>query len=225
MTTSTRRLAWLAFFNVMLAIPVGMVLWPAAYSSPRDEARRWTSNLSPQALTRAVSTIEDYPASYRKEILRLLSPSQRAEVFKTRLSHFRNTDRTLSAEARNALLAAERMLTTELFVSRPSNEQLTQITQVADNLRRILGKDVTARLVTFGPPEGRPRSWNLPSLLVTLRGKLVAQARDRECDCSTESDYCSSPYQCSNALGCIIDDYWPMCGSFYMYTCNGNCFN
>jgi hypothetical protein len=227
MTKSTRSLVWLACLTAILVIPVAFVLWPAGYSSPREEARRWVSTMSKDGFTQVVSTIEEYPVTYRKEILRVLTPAQRVELFRSRLVNYR-MNHSLPSEAVEALHSAEAVLSEDLLSGHATPAQLEALKPITKRLQQHLGKRVAASLVMLGPPDAELSPKNTPSLVQLIRQKLVVNARSIQCSCSTESDWCQQleggPLSyCNGWIQCDAVTSWPMCGTFYMYTCNGMC--
>src|SRR5580765_969615 len=87
MTSRTRGRLMICLILGLVTLPAEALLLPVARTpDPKVAATEWAADLSPAALQSAAVQMENYPAVYRRAIMRQLDPRSRADVWRL---HFR----------------------------------------------------------------------------------------------------------------------------------------
>jgi len=213
----------------VLTIPAESVLLKAlTFSSLQQMASTWVQSLSSDQLRTVSSVIESYPFAYRREVMRALSPTVRAFVWRRHIAKYIALHPNLDDATVALLSEAASFATTEEFTT-PSAEGRAGIARIAEQTRLLLGTNDTLDLFyRLGPKDGMfasaaPLSDKLASY---LRTHLIAQASETEgCDCSTSfgCDSGGGTY-CRGGVSCTRDEHWPMCGWWWNEPCDGLCW-
>ena len=120
MTTNTRRYVWLCAVLGILLAPVAIVTWPAILGTDVHAPRGWVSALSAQELDDAARYIDEYPPSYRRAIMRALTPEKRSDVWKGYIRNYVARHPNLGPEARRALQDVSAFFTPKFFAKEKS---------------------------------------------------------------------------------------------------------
>jgi len=212
---------------VVLTLPLELVLLQAmAGTSSQTTVQEWVSSLSEADLNAAADQVRWYPVSYRREIMRSLTPERRAEAWRAHIQTYIATHPDIDSSALPVLEAAMAMLSPEMFEN-PTDVTRAQARIVAEQLTALLGKDTTEYLLSrLGPRDGTFASiepWQ-HRLASKVRGWLVAMADVRDCDCNVDFGCDGYTTICKANTGCPPDTDWPMCGWFWNETCDGLCW-
>lgn len=223
MATTTKRWLWACTLFALLAAPALLVLIPATFRSSAQEAKSWVLNRSDASVQAVSSRIQDFPVAYRREIMKRLTPEQRANVWRSHIQQYLDATPGVKPEAAAALKGISAFFTPELFKSRPTPEQLATLTALSNEVRTHLDADTANMLLTnLGPKDVRLQA-SLPHFIDFVRRNFVVQAAAGDCSCASDSDYCDYGERCTTGKGCNVDDSWPACGSGWFYDCNGVC--
>ena len=227
MTTRTQRHVWICALLMMLAAPLAYVTWPTVVGSSAEAAMAWTAGLSVKEIEEAGANIEKYPFAYRREIMRALSPEKRSSVWRAHLERYLRNHPALSARAVADLRTIVEIFTPRFFSgTSPSGETLNRLEQAAVQVREELGRVEAGMLLErLGASDSELVNLNIPSLLTFARNRLLVQAQYPQCECATQSDYCDDEWHCHFYAGeaCNAVVVWPMCGTGWMYPCDGMC--
>ncbi len=219
-----KRVRWLVAVAVFL-VPLNAALAALLLAGGSTTATGWASRMTTEQRTVASGEIEKYPVAYRLELLKVLSPAERAATWKGVVDRYKARHPHLTSSQREAIGGVRQLLTPTLFSGRlASDRERATYNAVTERVVREIGKpDATVLLRTLGPSDtsraGLP--WRVRAAQWLQDKEQTLDAVD--CECSTESDWCVSGAECSNAVGCVFQGSWPACGAFYMYACNGMC--
>jgi hypothetical protein len=230
-TVTTRRRVLVVLVALVVMVPLEALLLRAwAEPDPKLAIRSYVANLDAAALDDAAGRIQSYPLAYRREILRVLNPARRAEIWRGHIAQYINDHPGLDSTALVVLEAAMAMATPEVFGAATA-EHRRQIQVLADQTISLIGREEADYLFyRLGPRDGRFTSAEPWSMRFTnwVRGIAIAMAEDAgECSCNTEYG-CDSQYTTCRASGqggttCTLDEDWPACGWFWNQTCDGVC--
>jgi hypothetical protein len=224
-TAKTRRRVAVCLVALAFALPVETVLLHAIQTpSIPDVARAWVGSLQAGQLQTAAGSIEAFPFAYRREIMRALSPAQRATVWSRHIFQYIQTHPTLDPSVVAVLYNAAALVTPDTF-AQPTDAVRAQIGQIAAEVQILLGASEADYLFyRLGPPDSafggaEPIGQRLANY---VRNLLIVRAGDNDCDCST-SFGCDGNAGCSSSSGCDPVQTWPMCGWLWLQVCDGLC--
>jgi hypothetical protein len=212
------------FVALALTLPIEAVLLRALSTSTQQAARDWASSLSADQAAAAGARIQALPFAYRRAVMRVLNPTQRAEVWQSHIENYLAENKGLDASTQALLKNAAALATPQVFASATQAER-SEMTIIAEQIAVVLGRDEADYLLyRLGPKDVKVAS-GLPvseRLAEFVRGTFVVQADIEDCDCSTAFG-CDAPSHCDGNQTCIKDDEWPMCGWWWNQECNGLC--
>jgi hypothetical protein len=227
MTTKTKRYVWACALLMMLTAPVAFITLPTVYYSPVEAAMTWTAALSANDLEKAAGNIHDYPYAYRREIMRVLSPHKRSEVWRGYIARYVSSHPAISVRGKQSLQDVMELFTPELFSGRtPSTETMSRLAEAAAQVKKELGpSDARILLNRLGPDDGEVVRLNRPSVVAFLQNRLLLRAQAIQCECATKSDWCDTEWHCHYFAGdlCYPDLEFPMCGAGWLVPCDGLC--
>ncbi len=213
--------------TIALTLPVEVVLLEALTTTSTETAvYEWVSDLSADQLDRVADAVVFYPTAYRKEVLRALSPTRRAEVWRDHIRTYMAERPGLSSDVIPVLEAAIALLTPRAL-SAPSATDRAQVRLVAEQVEALLGREEAEYLLYRLGPRDELQIASAEPLRMRLanyvRSLMVAQAADPGCSCSLEWGCDGYSTHCSSLLECVPDEEWPMCGWLWQETCDGRC--
>jgi hypothetical protein len=222
-TTSVVTIA----LTIALTLPLEVVLLEALATSSTDQAvYEWVADLSAQELNLVADKIEFYPVAYRKEVMRVLSPVRRSEVWRDHIRTYVMARPALSADAIPVLEAAI-ALTTPRALSTPTETDRAQMRLVAEQVEAMLGREEAEYLLyRLGPRDdlqiasAEPLRMRLANF---VRGLMVVEASLPYCSCAIDWGCDGYSTHCSSLSECEPDEEWPMCGWLWQETCDGRC--
>jgi hypothetical protein len=226
MTTRTRRTVLIALVAVALMLPVETILI-RALSAPDEQsaARQWAEALSTTGLETAANDIQAYPFTYRKEIMRALTPAGRAATWSAHLQAYLDAQPGLNPAAVAVIEELLAVTTADNFAN-PNAALSEQVAGLAAEVEQLLGREEAEYLLyRLGPPDGSfaSREPVVERLANAVRGWFVVLARIDDCNCSTGFG-CDGFYtHCSDEHACTPDTEWPACGWLWMQDCDGMC--
>lgn len=226
MTVRTKRRVLVCLVVLAVTLPVELVLLKALASpSEKETITQWASSLSAEDLDRASQDIKLYPFRYRKEIMRMLTPTQRSFVWRAHIGAYVFAHPELD-EATRLTLGAAIIAASPEALSKPTTESRNRIRAVAEQLVALLGREEADYLLhRLGPKDGTFASIEPVSHKVAgyIRSVAIALALEEGgCDCSTDFG-CDIGGRCDGSLSCTVDNDWPACGWFWNDPCNGLC--
>lgn len=225
MTVRTKRRVLVCLVVLAVTLPVELVLLHALASpSQKEEISTWAANLSTTELDEASQSIQLYPFRYRKEIMRALTPTQRALVWRAHIGRYLLAHPELD-EATRVTLGAAFIAASPEALSKPTTESRERIRAVAEQLVVLIGREEAEYLLyRLGPKDGTFASLQPLSHKISgfVRSVAVALALEGDCDCNTDWG-CDIGSKCDGSLSCNVDEEWPACGWFWGDPCNGLC--
>lgn len=227
MTVKTRRRLVICVVALAVTLPAESILLQAlATSDEKEVARTWVQSLPPDQVRGAASAIEAFPFAYRREIMRALSPAERAKVWRDHIASYITSHPDLDISVVALLSNAASLATPDEFAA-PSDEGRQQIGIIAEQTKILLGTEDTLDLFyRLGPKEvGFASAVPVTQQLANfIRGRFVVQANADDCDCST-SFGCDGggAAHCQGGVSCNRDETWPMCGWLWNQVCDGLC--
>jgi hypothetical protein len=224
-TTRTRRWIVIAVVVLGLALPLETVLLQAiATPDSQTAVRNYVAGLDADALQRAADRIQDYPLTYRREIMRALTPEWRAAIWRRHIQTYLASHPSLRSDAVPVLETLSLLATPAMFDA-PSDADRKQVQLLAEQVKSLMGKDEAEYLLyRLGRKDGTFASAEPLSMRVAdyVRGVMVAMARAEDCECSTDFG-CDAGSDCRGGTGCTVDNEWPACGWFWNSDCDGIC--
>lgn len=224
MSTKTKtRFVWLFVLAIAL-VPADLAMMAMLRSNAPDVAARWAVTLSQQERSQAVDEIHRYPMAFRRALIAILSPAERAATWKGVFDRYVREHPALLPSQRTAIDRARAYLTPELFSGVLASEaQKAEIEPIVRAVTAEIGKADAAVLFHSMGPEV-----STDALPLTVRLAEWATRNEEalayECECALDSDWCPQDRRCENWPGyCNVVEPWPACGAFYMYACNGLC--
>lgn len=221
MAKATR--GWLGLSGLMaaLALLAIVAVVPELGRSQVDEAQAWALTLSDDSLMDTAGQLSNYPMEYRRALIPRLSADQQAMVWQSHIRAYMSVHPALSARALASLNQVLALVTAELL-SQPEPADLAALSALTLDLREEIGDEEAAIVLTMRGPSAEPGVG--ARIVGFLRQQFVVSARSGDCQCSTESDWCSqSP--CAGYLepgvNCSYSSYG--CGTFLLYPCDGRC--
>jgi hypothetical protein len=179
---------------------------------------------SPDDLLAAADSIQSYPVMYRKEIMRALTPTLRAEIWREHIQRYMDTHAHLSSDAIPVLKGAIALITPELFDPR-GNKQREATALLADQLTAILGRgEAEYLLYRLGPRDAQTASIEPLGMRLAnhVRDFFAVLALADDCDCSSQWG-CEGVAETCRTGGCNVDSSWPACGWLWNEDCDGQC--
>ncbi len=174
--------------------------------------------------------IRDYPLEYRRAILKVLPPEQRAAAWRAAIADYIQRQPTLSDMHVNVLENAMARLSPEWFSPPLADQHYQEVDAIVNATHALLGAKATRELFyTLGPDNSSAALPLRLRLAEHIRTLFEARA-DPPCNCSMEWSYMCDEWgvpegdQCSQAnVSCSADVEWPMCGALWSYACDGTC--
>lgn len=226
MSRSTRRIVFLSVIVVLLTIPAEILLLRAlAVPDQKEAVRDWASSMSAEALRAEAGRIQFYPYLYRREIMTLLEPGQRARVWQQHLDGYIRSRPSLDVNTVALLRSMRAMLTPALF-DNPTEAQRESVRVLGDRIAEVLGQeDAEYLMARLGPKDGSFASFEPTAMYLSnkVRGLFVGLAQGFTCDCEITSGCYSGGSVCEMNSGCAIDTSWPACGWYWNDACHGAC--
>jgi hypothetical protein len=228
-TATTRRRVIGCVVAIALTLPVEVILLQAISTPDSQQAvRDWVASLSESELADATGQIQSYPGLYRRELMRVLNPSQRSEIWRGHIQRYIDTRPDLSADVLPVLKAAIEIASPETF-GNPSSDAREQTALVADQLTALLGRDEAEYLLyRLGPVDEQTASLEPIGLRLAnyVRGWLVTSAETEDCDCASGFGCDGYGTHCrTSGITCNHDTNWPMCGWYWNEECDGLCYS
>lgn len=225
MTAKTRRRVIGGVVALALTLPAETILLQAiATPSSKQAVRQWVASLSSEDLLAAANAIESYPVIYRKEIMRALTPDLRAQIWRSHIQMYIDTQPALSSDALPALEAAIALITPDLFDPTGAKRR-AETALIADQITGLLGRaEAEYLLYRLGPKDEQTASIEPLGMRLAnyVRDMLVVLATADDCDCSSGWGCDGYPGSC-RTNGCNPDTEWPMCGWLWNEECDGFC--
>ncbi|WP_327590321.1 bacteriocin fulvocin C-related protein [Nonomuraea sp. NBC_00507] len=203
-------------FGAGFGIAVGIVLTgeaPALADEP-GKARAWVA-ANKDRLPKTYSAFSEHTMPYRRAIYQQLDPSARSKLWLEHFATYRQNHPNLSPRQESILASLEEQARN---VSKFHPHNVTDAERSEDERLKLLvadafGHDETIALIaTLGPVEPVNADTAKPD-------NNAALAVD--CECSTQSDWCTGLYICSQLPSCTVS--YDGCGTWYQYACNGMC--
>jgi hypothetical protein len=231
MTSRTRSRLMICIILGLVTLPAEALLLPVARTpDPRVAATEWAADLTPAALQSAAVQMENYPAVYRRAIMRQLDPRSRADVWRLYFRRYLKAHPELSKAQTAVLYRAIDLVSDEAFTPPVSADVRAHIAAVFNDAVAAVGPKAASELfVTLGPkdPEGTNALPLFQQLADKVRAWRVVSAELPDCNCNIDIDTCDigpDPWlQCSELYSCNFDLEWPMCGPFWAWACTGWC--
>ncbi len=224
MTAKNRRRLVVCFVALALTLPIETVLLRALSTSTTQGARDWATSLSADQAASAAARIQSLPYAYRRAVMRVLTPEQRAKVWQSHIQDYISQNSGLDQATQTLLQNAASLATPQAFASATQAER-SGMAIVAEQVAVVLGRDEAEYLFYRLGPKDVSVASGLPvaeRLAEFVRSTFVVQADIEDCDCSTAFG-CDAPGHCDGNQTCIKDDEWPMCGWWWNQECNGLC--
>lgn len=224
MTATTRRLVFFSVLLAALTLPAESILLRAITTPDQKEAiQKWAAELSEADLQEAARTIQTYPFAYRRAIMTVLTPADRAIVWRDHLLAYIPAHPELDGGTVALIGTAAAISTPEVFTE-PTPEARASLHAVADQLIASIGREQTDYLLyRLGPPDGPSASAEPLQMRWSnaVRGWFSVLARVTPCDCAMYWG-CGNA-RCSQQEQCAQENGWPQCGWFWMDPCDGLC--
>jgi hypothetical protein len=222
MTQIANRSLWACLTAALVFAPVSIVLLPGLTMSPQQQAKLWLKGLSEEEINHLPGTLNSLPLDYQKVAYAALTPSQKADLWRSRLDEYSALHPNLQ-DAQRQVIANARSLATASFFEHPaafSRESADMMTQA----EAAFGG--AAALQIFVHPwdhstESAPTVTG--TILSYMRSSLVVSAND-SCYCLSDL-YCSYTSLSQCAIGINNCDPQPGCGWFGGSSCTGMCAN
>ncbi len=238
MTPRTRRsVTWLLVLAIVI-IPAQLFV-VRAFSAPtlQDRAGRWALSLSDAGRRNAIDSIHALPIAYRHALRRTLTPKEQTALWSHHIAAYMAQETGLVETQKRFLLDAIAQLDAGAlipFQGLPSTENMRAVDAVDRTARSLFNREQARYLFhDLGPADAdsavREPGLNRISALIGVYFMLEAAARP-VCECSVDSDYCSSGKCRTPTSECIIQNpicpdggLYCGCGTFLLYTCDGMC--
>lgn len=221
MSKPTRGWVRLSVVLALTAICAVVVVVPELQRSDVADARAWAAGLSHDQRANAVEQIGSYTIVKRRALYTTLTMEQRAGLWTRNIREYQEAHPSLSAETQATLEALLAFTTPERFGQLDKSDDAA-ILALAKTLKAQIGAEAAQVVLTM--PGGPPVSSSESFITTFLRRHFVVVARSRDCACSTASDWCGAPDICMHykQSGCSVPAH-EHCGTFYHYTCDGEC--
>lgn len=227
MTLKTRNLVTCCVVLAMVTVPLELMMLDVMRRGPSlPVPQTWVLRMSPTERLLAAGRVRDYPVEYRHALLKSLSPSEQASVWRATAVAYLREHENLN-EADRQLLGQVINLATVTTFANPV-QSLQSRMALGDLVRLQLGSKAfdelfrAAGLRTTSPAE---RSAALP-WRVRIESFLERQfivAADPNCNCNRGyvGVDCGGGWICSENTSC---DFWYVgCGIWNLEVCDGYC--
>jgi hypothetical protein len=213
------------FVVVGLTLPAESVLLKAlSPSSAQTIAQDWVNSLSSDQVASASDSVQAYPFAYRREIMRRLPPTLRANVWRRHIQNYIDNNPALDDSVKALLYNAEALATPDAF-DQPTADTRTQLAIVAEQIKVLVGKDDAEGLFYRLGPRDQTFASAAPisqRIAAFIHARFVVEARSEDCECNSGFG-CGEATYCSAGHGCVLDETWPMCGWWWDQVCDGLC--
>ncbi len=130
----------MSLVTAALALPAETILLHALSTpSPVQAARDWVATLTDAQVVTASRAIQSYPFSYRREIMRRLSPVQRSAVWQNHIQRYVTAHPGLDVSI-VALLYNAASLASPQELDTPTDAARVQVSLIAEQIKVLLGK-------------------------------------------------------------------------------------
>ena len=178
----------------LVTLPAEALLLPVARTpDPRVAAMEWAADLEPAALQSAAVQMENYPAVYRRAIMRQLDPRGRADAWRLHFRRYLVSHPELTKAQMSILYRAMNVVSDETFTPPVSADIKAQIAVVFNDAVAALGPKAASELfVTLGPkdPEGTNALPLFQQIADNVRAWRVVSAELPDCNCNIDIDTC-----------------------------------
>jgi hypothetical protein len=212
----------------LLVLPVESILVPVARTpDQRAAAAQWAATLSAADAQQASDQIEDYPAVYRRALMGVLGPDNRALVWR---AHFRKYLRTHPdlTPAQVALIQDAIDVASPGARSRRRSPTRSRSASARSSSRRRRCSGPRTRRISSSTSDRRTAQERAVGRPAGRRSRAhVARRLGRvpDCNCNIDIDTCDlvpDPWlECSELYTCNFDLDWPMCGPLWSWACTG----
>jgi hypothetical protein len=225
-TPKTRRRVFTAVLVALVTLPAEVILLRAVATPDGQRAvDDWVAGLTPDALGAAANRIEDYPFSYRRPIMKALSPVGRSETWRGYLTRYRDAHGELGASGA-ALVAAASSALTPQALSEPTSESRASVHAVAMQIVAEWGRETADELLYYVGPKETTSAGAEPMMMrftQYVRDQVVLIARAPNCDCAMSWGCSVYTQTCTQAFSCSVVSTWPACGWAWSDDCDGLC--
>jgi hypothetical protein len=215
----------------LLVLPIETLLVPVARTPTQAAAAtHWAATLSAADLQQAGDQIEDYPAVYRRALMGVLAPDNRAIVWRAHFRKYLRSHPNLTPAQVQVVQEAIDAAGPGAFAPPVSDEVKERIGKVFHDANALLGPaDAADLFVNLGPKNvtkknALPVSQQIADLVRSWR---IVNAEYPDCNCNIDIDTCDlepNPWlECSELYTCNFDLSWPMCGPLWSWACTGWC--
>lgn len=230
MTPRTRHRLTFSLVLALLVLPVETILVPIARTpDQRAAAAQWAATLSAADAQQASNQIEDYPAVYRRALMGVLGPDNRALVWRAHFRKYLRTHPDLTPAQVALVQDAIDVASPGAFAPPLSDEVKERIGSIFKQATALLGpEDTTDLFVNLGPKNPRKSALSVVQQVADrVRTWRVVSAEYPDCNCNIDIDTCDlvpDPWlECSELYTCNFDLDWPMCGPLWSWACTGWC--
>ena len=231
MTSRTRGRLTLCVVLGLLILPVEALLLPVARTpNPVEAAMDWASVRSSEEIAAAARDIDAYPATYRRAIMRQMTPVERSTAWREYFTRYKTQHTNLTPAQVSLIDEAITLASADALGTTPSVEKREQIKQVFTRAIELFGTKGADELFVSMGPKTLTRANALPmmqQLADRVRSWRVVAAEVPDCNCNVDIDLCDlepDPWlQCSEQYTCGFDLDWPMCGPLWSWACTGWC--
>ena len=226
----TRHRLTFSLVLALLVLPVETILVPVARTpDQRVAAAQWAATLSAADAQQASDQIEDYPAVYRRALMGVLGPDNRALVWRAHFRKYLRTHPDLTPAQVALIQDAIDVATPGAFAPPLSDDIKERIGSIFKQATALLGpEDTTDLFVNLGPKNPRRNALSVVQQVADrVRTWRVVSAEYPDCNCNIDIDTCDlvpDPWlECSELYTCNFDLDWPMCGPLWSWACTGWC--
>jgi hypothetical protein len=223
MRQTAGRSLWACLTAMFIFLPAGLVVVPAFTMTAQQQAKVWAKELSALQISQLPERLNDLPLEYQKMAYNVLSPSQKVELWRSRLAAYAASRRDLSEPQREMIDDAIAFATVQRFerpaAFREKNDAMMK------RAMATFGNKAAFELFTY--PWERSAT-TAPTLVDTVRNyvraNFIAEAGQPDCYCYYNVwcqtfyppgyDVCDWNAWCRWASGC---------GFFGDTTCFGMC--
>ncbi|HEX8073234.1 MAG TPA: bacteriocin fulvocin C-related protein [Pyrinomonadaceae bacterium] len=166
--------------------------------------------------------------SERRALFNDLTPEFKAEVWKTHLRVYLTSHPELNEKQREVVLSAIALITPRLYTfAEDSPEWQKNVDEplrgLSQRFLEVFSRETAQPLLTVlgeaaAQEESSPVLIKKPALTFKPTSHGVVNG---DCSCSTRSDWCSGESECLKSA--CSESSWG-CGTFGVYSCNGECF-
>jgi hypothetical protein len=187
-------------------------------SCSKDVKTNGTSTSDPTAANIDTEAIEKVTSTQnfnkQKLFYALLSAEEKQTIWTNKLA-LMESDETLTADQKTFVSSVLHSLTRDLFdVNKNSDKKNKYFKYVQNRSIALFGAKLAGNIFA---------NVNAPAKKKSLTNSVESSEYppgSGDCDCSKESDWCSSGHACVRE-GCTVKSG---CGTFWSYSCNGDCW-